>query len=147
MTTFVLTPNTRENVTRHIGRAITSLFETCERVRVTVEEWEAERSEQQNRALWGLAYSVLAEHTGHTPDQLHDYFCRLHFGTIEYEGLDGKVYSRARRSTTRNEQGARHVISWRTFSEFYESIYAAAADMGVVIPSPDPEWRRRKEAA
>lgn len=38
-----------------------------------------------------------------------------------------------------------HVISWRTFSEFYESIYAAAADMGVVIPAPDPEWRRRKE--
>lgn len=41
-------------------------------VALTVRRARAARSVQQNRFLWGVAYALLAEHTGHTADEIHE---------------------------------------------------------------------------
>jgi hypothetical protein len=105
--------------------------------RVEIKEARKERSGDQNAALWGVAYPVLSEATGYTPDELHDAFCRRFFGTVEREVM-GQLVTRPRRTTTTNEAGERDVISTAEFSRFYDQVQQIGAMAGVDVPSPDP---------
>jgi hypothetical protein len=42
------------------------------RVQVTVEKFKNNRTIQQNRYYWGIVVKLIAEHTGHDPEQLHE---------------------------------------------------------------------------
>jgi hypothetical protein len=44
------------------------------RVQVTVEKIKQKRSNQQNRWYWGCILKLISEHTGDTPEDLHEAF-------------------------------------------------------------------------
>jgi len=109
---------------------------------ISVERTKRERSDPQNKALWGVAYKALREQTGNDPEDLHTYFCGKYFGWQEYEVM-GELRKRPIRTTTKNEQGKRDVIDRATLSDFYAFIQQHAAEtIGAYVPDPDPEWWR-----
>lgn len=115
--------------------------------RITWEVYHEERSEKQNSALWGCAYDFLERETGNDPDDMHEYFCGEFFGWVE-KAVFGKRKLRPRRTTTRDENGDRDVISILWFMEFYEFIQRrVATTQGLNVPDPDPHWKEREREA
>lgn len=114
---------------------------------VTIGPVKTERSDAQNRALWGCAYKTLRDATGNDPEDLHTYFCGEYFGWTEYEVM-GRKRMRPRRTTTRDEYGKRDVITTLQLSDFYAFIQQRAAEtVNVYVPDPNPEWWSEKRAA
>lgn len=105
--------------------------------RITIDLARKGRSDQQNRALFGVAYPILADATGYTVDELHAAFCRKFFGTTCRE-IAGIVIERPVRTTTTNEQGKRELMLAEQFSAFYAMVQRDAAEIGVDVPDPDP---------
>lgn len=114
--------------------------------RIEIKEARKERSGDQNAALWAAAYPVLCEATGYTPDELHDAFCRRFFGSVDRDVM-GQTVSRARRTTTTNEQGERDVMPAADFARFYDMVQQVGAEAGVDVPSPDPMHGQRERWA
>lgn len=141
MNSFPFTAETKDIIKSRVCRFIDNWPENIPG-QVTVEKFVKERTDQQNKALFGLAYKIIKDETGHTVDELHDHFCRLHFGEVEYE-INGKIHTKPRRTTTRDERGKRDVISWDEFSNFYGLVEQQAAEMCIHIPAPDPKWREK----
>lgn len=134
-------------------RSFTTLFEflsnlaTDKTWNVTIEEAKKERSDLQNRALWGCAYRTLRDATGNDPEDLHTYFCGEYFGWTEYEVM-GRKRLKPKRTTTRREDGSRDVISTIHLSDFYAFIQQRSAEtVGVYVPDPDPMWWQHANAA
>jgi hypothetical protein len=118
-----------------------------EEFQVTIGPIKKERSDLQNRALWGVAYKTLRDATGNDPEDLHAYFCGEYFGWVEYEVM-GRPRKRPRRSTTKDEHGKRDVISTIHLKDFYEFIQVRSAEtVGVYVPDPDPMWWANEQAA
>lgn len=119
------------------------------RWKVMISEYHPQRSDEQNAALWAVAYPPLMAHMGlrgeKEREELHEYFCGEYFGWVQYEIL-GKRKQRPRRTTTRDENGKRDVIPKLEFAEFYNFIQARAAQHGVFVPDPDPEYALREAA-
>lgn len=115
-------------------------------LRVRVDIKRRERSDLQNRALWGCAYKALHEQTGNDADDLHTYFCGRFFGWIEKDifGMRRRV---PRRTTTKDEYGKRDVLQTDVMAEFYDFIQRESAMAGFDVPDPDPDWWRESEAA
>lgn len=115
--------------------------------RVTIGDAKKERSDVQNRALWGCAYATLREATGNDPEDLHTYFCGEYFGWTEYEVL-GQKRKRPARTTTKDQDGYRDVITTLQLSDFYAFIQQRSAEtVGVYVPDPDPMWWSQNEFA
>jgi hypothetical protein len=102
-------------------------------VLVSVSRKRASRSLQQNRWYWGVIVEILADHTGYSPDEIH-------------EILKAKfIPKRLAISDQNGEIKGEFVIGGTTtkldkvaFGEFCESVRQwAADDLGVVIPDPD----------
>lgn len=124
---------------------VLSTIPTTEEFQVTIAPVKKERSDAQNRALWGCAYKTLREATGNDPEDLHTYFCGEYFGWTEYEVM-GQIRKRPRRTTTKDENGKRDVISTMQLSDFYAFIQQRSAEtVGVYIPDPDPSWFAKEE--
>jgi hypothetical protein len=113
---------------------------------VTVKALVKSRTHPQNAALFGVAYPALTEATGYTPDELHDAFCRRFFGTVKAVVM-GEQISRARRTTTTNEQCERDVMPAADFADFYDMVQQVGAECGCDVPSPDPLYYRKDIAA
>ena len=110
---------------------------------VLVRPFRKTRSSLQNRALWGIAYKLLSEHTGHEPDELHEYFLG------EFHGWEVVDFFGQKK---RRPKGRSHDMNTREFSDYYAFIQRKAAELlGVYIPDPDPHYHwdkeRRAEAA
>lgn len=96
------------------------------RFSVSVEKWKNKRSMKQNAYYWA-ALTTISEHTGHTPQELHEIFKRMFLPPqfIQYKGEKIKVPG----STTK--------LSSAEFAEYIERIGAEAASMGITIQTPD----------
>lgn len=129
----------RSQAIARVVQAINRLF-PHRTLLVTIEVRKAERSDAQNRALWGCAYKVASDETGHSKDELHELFCGEYFGWVEYEVL-GKRKKRPRRTTTHDHEGKRDVISKLDLSDFYLFIQQRCSEYGIQIPDPDQEWK------
>jgi hypothetical protein len=117
------------------------------KVKVIVQMDRADRSEDQNEALWGLAYKILHEETGNDPEDMHQYFLGEFFGWVEYEVM-GMRKKKPRRTTTRNAEGKREVLDTVSFASFFEFIQRRSAEtVGVQIPDPDKNWRQNRSVA
>lgn len=127
--------------------AFLSTLDVTKDFQVTIGLVKKERSDLQNRALWGCAYKTLRDATGNDAEDLHTYFCGEYFGWVEYDVL-GATRKRPRRSTTKDENGKRDVISTRDLQDFYAFIQQRSAEtVGVFVPDPDPMWFAREEDA
>lgn len=105
------------------------------------------RSEEQNNALWGVAYKYLRAETGNDKKSLHDYFCRQYFGEVD-RTVFGKTRTQPFRTTTTDEHGEDDVLSTKNFMDFYSFIQQHMAErLGLNVPDPDPHWREHQEQA
>lgn len=82
------------------------------------------RSQQQNRFLWGVVYTTIAESTGYTTEEVHellkDKFLPRKFVTI------GDTTKEVRKSTAQ--------LSIDEFSKYLEQLAAFAAELGITLP-------------
>lgn len=101
-----------------------------------------ERTSPQNAALWGVAYPAIRADTGNDLDDIHIAMCGSYFGWVEYEVL-GQRKRKPRRTTTTDENGKRDVLSTIHFSDFWDHVQRAAAEYGIDVPDPDPQWREQ----
>lgn len=116
-------------------------------VMLVISKPKKERSDLQNRALWGCAYKTLHEATGNDPEDLHTYFCGEFFSWVEFDVM-GQTRKRPFRTTTRDENGKRNVISTHQLSDFYAFIQRRSSEtIGVYVPDPDPMWFLQDEKA
>ena len=106
--------------------------------RVTVGPYRKRRSLEQNSALWGVAYPAIREATGNDAEDLHTMFCGEYFGWVESEVL-GKKKMKPRRTTTRDENGKRNLISTADFMDFYSFVQQKAAEFGIYVPDPNEQ--------
>lgn len=107
---------------------------------VEVKPHKQTRSSDQNAALFGLAYKTIREQTGNDIAELHQWACGEFFGWTEYEVM-GQRKKRPMRTTTTDEAGKRKVMSKTEFAEFFGFVQMKAAEFGIFIPDPDPNWR------
>jgi hypothetical protein len=114
--------------------------------RITVEAYRKRRSDDQNAALWGLAYPTIAKATGQDDvNEWHEYMLGEHFGWVE-SNLFGKRKLRPARTTTTGFNGEACTLSTAEFAEFFDFIQRRAAQNGIFIPDPDPFWREQARA-
>ena len=107
---------------------------------ITVEKHVANRSKKANAYLWGVCYALLSEHTGYTKDELHAWakaeFLGVQTKTILLQDETGEVKHERQipldPTTT--------TMDTHDFTVFVESIRRVAAELGCVIPDPDPEY-------
>lgn len=102
-------------------------------VLVAVTRRKASRSQQQNRWYWGVIVELLSEHTGYTPDEVHE--------VLKAKFLPKRVALADGNGEVKGEfviGGTTTTLDKLAFGEFCEAIRTWAADeLGVVIPDPD----------
>lgn len=134
---FILHPDSsRPGVMANLKAFIERLPDT-KAWKVEIGQYRKPRSDNQNAALWAVAYPPLRDATGHTLDELHEMFCKSFFGTREIE-FNGMTLDKPLRTTTTDENGKRDVVDKRTFADFYDHVQQKAAEIGVFVPDPDP---------
>lgn len=105
--------------------------------RIEVKEARKERTDPQNRALFGVAYPAICKAAGYDVDELHRMMCGRYFGWVDVEIL-GDVSRRPYRTTTMNADGERDVMPTADFAAFYEMVQRMGAEAGIDVPDPDP---------
>lgn len=108
---------------------------------VTIGKLVRERTNKQNAALWGLAYPIIKNETGNSPDDMHRHFCIEFFGSKELN-INGQFDIKPRRTTTHDKDGHKDVIDTEEFYNFFLLVQSQSAEYGVDIPDPSPEWKR-----
>lgn len=116
-----------------------SSLDLKKRWQVTIAPVKKERSDQQNRALWGCAYEHLRRQTGNDKQDLHDYFCGERWGW-DVKQIMGMKRKAPKRSTTTGYNGERDVISTLELQDFYSFIQQRSAEHGFDVPDPDQNW-------
>lgn len=139
-------PQDRETAVRSLARQLMRYLPGV-RLEVRVRRKKRERSDLQNRALWGCAYKALEQQTGNDPEDLHLFFCGEYFGWKQVLVLGSQRRKVPRRTTTKDEDGHRDVIDKMVMADFYDFIQRRAAMAGYDVPDPDPEWFRVDERA
>jgi hypothetical protein len=101
------------------------------------------RKLNQNAALWAVAYPPIMESMGmrgeKEREEIHEYFCGEYWGWKTYEIL-GKKKAKPVRSTTRNEEDKKDIISKSEIYDFYSFIQQRAAENGIFVPDPNPMY-------
>lgn len=121
--------------------------------RVSVEEAKSERSLQQNKYLFGVAYKLISETTGCEKLDIHADMLKQHFGTrlkkvprskYHPDGLDEVPV----RTTTTDEHGRRSVLGKMQFAEFVDFVHRwAMVNLDLYIPAPDERGEDEQERA
>lgn len=92
-------------------------------VEVTIKVKGVSRSRSQNRYLWGVVYKILAMHTGHQDEEIHD-ICRIKF--LSEKDDKGLIMLK---STTK--------LTTAEFGEYVDAIKMWASEyFGCYIPDP-----------
>lgn len=100
-----------------------------------IEVAKAARSRQQNRWYWGQIVQLISNHTGFTPDEMHEVLkAKFLPKTLAIANGNGEVIGEYVIGGTTVSLGKNE------FGEYCEGIRGWAAEcLGVVIPDPDPE--------
>jgi hypothetical protein len=89
------------------------------------------RSTLQNRWMWGVAYKILSDYTGHTPEEIHA-FCKVKFNPVTVEIANkqtGEIESLMVGGSTTE-------MSTIEFGEYKDAIQLFGAELGCQIPDP-----------
>lgn len=94
---------------------------------VTIVLGKKKRSTKQNNYYWGAVLPTISDHTGHTVNELHEAYKKL-FLPRKLITVNGKqVYL----------TGSTQDLSTGGMVEFIMRISAEAAEMGIILPSPE----------
>lgn len=104
---------------------------------LTITPLRATRSHQANRYWWGVVVHVLSEHTGFTPEELHEWakakFIPKRLALLNHNGDVQDEYVIG---------GSTRKMSTAEFYDFVESVRLFANErLELEIPAPDPAWR------
>lgn len=114
---------------------------------VEVKQYVKERTLDQTAALFGVAYKVIMDATGlrgeKEREKLHTDLCGDYFGWVD-RPIIGRVPVR---TTTTDERGERNVLSTVEMAKFYDYIQDKMLEYGIMIPNPDPAWKRDEALA
>lgn len=95
-----------------------------------LERKKATRSHQQNRLYWGVILRALSEHTGYSPDELHE-ICKAKFLPKRLAVADGNGEIVGEfvigGSTTK--------LSTQEFTDYLDAVSAWGATLGLSFPS------------
>jgi hypothetical protein len=101
-------------------------------VLIRIERLRATRSQRQNAWYWGVIVQMLADHTGYTPDEMHEVL-KAKFIPKRFAVADGN-------GEIRDELvigGSSAALNTVEFGEYCEAIRQwAAENLSVVIPDP-----------
>jgi hypothetical protein len=89
------------------------------------------RSLAQNSFYWSCVIPLIAEHCGYEPEEIHSAL-KERFLRDRANEVNGMVKIRSTSSLNTAE-----------FTDYLESCRRLAAELGVVIPDPDPQWHVR----
>lgn len=102
-------------------------------VQITIERIHATRSIPQSRWYWGVIVEMLSEHTGFSPDEMHE--------VLKAKFLPKKLAVQDGNGEIRGEfviGGTTTSLNKIEFGEYCEAIRRwAAEELDVVIPDPD----------
>jgi len=108
---------------------------------LTVSKLRATRSRQANRYWWGVVVHVLSEHTGFTPEEIHEW-AKAKFIPKRLALLNGN-------GDVQDEYvigGSTRKMSVSEFYDFVETVRLFANEhLDLHIPPPDPAWRVRQD--
>jgi len=91
------------------------------------------RTGQANRYYWGVVIAILADHTGYTPDEIHDVLKRRFLPkTLALSNRNGELIGEDVIG------GSTAALDIAEFGDYVTRIKAwALDDLGVFIPNPD----------
>lgn len=98
---------------------------------ITLERKKKDRSREQLGYLWGVIYPLISQHTGHTPEDLHDIFKSKYLRSKKvWRGGDVVVV------------GTTTDLSTNEMAEFITNVIIEAGELSIEIPPADPahEW-------
>lgn len=102
---------------------------------VTVKRMRATRSLLQNAYYWGVVVQMLSEHTGYTPDEVHD-LLKMQFIPKKLAVCDGNGIVHGEYVLG----GSTRKMNTIAFGDYLEAIRQWAAEtLDVVIPDPDQD--------
>lgn len=108
-------------------------------VTLTIEKKHANRSMVQNAYWWGVCVELVSDHTGYSPDEVHELAKRMFLPKhLVFTKGNGEIVGEfvVGGSTTK--------LNKIEFGEFVERYRQWAAEtLGVVIPDPDPDLREK----
>jgi hypothetical protein len=104
--------------------------------RVSVEEVKKQRTNLQNKTIWGLAYETILRDGGESlqgwdKDDLHTFFLGEWSGWEVVEVFGKKRQRPIKRSSK---------LTRAEFADYFDFIQRKAAEFGIFIPDPDPHW-------
>lgn len=144
MTAIPIPAACRESAAERLKLFVLSALPGKELV-VTVAARKKGRSHEANAYLFGVCYPVIAAAKGYSVDEIHEFMCGTHFGWVDVacpktprnpEGLASRPF----RTTTRDHEGKRDLLSKAEFARFIdETVFRIAANAGVYIPSPNEQ--------
>lgn len=99
---------------------------------IVIRGHRSQRSLDQNRWIWGVAYPLLADSLGYDRDEIED----LHYALVEKWG--GSHFDARMGTTVPNKRSSK--LTTKEFSDFMEWLVRfAAKHCNCVIPLPDEE--------
>lgn len=98
------------------------------RITLTIEKYYKQRTSQQNRYLFGVAYKLISDHTGYTPDEVHDLLAKKFIGkkTIKIGSETVETHETSTKLSTTDFMA--YIASVQRF---------AAEELDVYIPDPE----------
>ena len=90
---------------------------------VEIRELDNDRTSQQNRYMWGVVYKLISDHTGFTPEEVHEVY-KKKFLTYEKKGF------KFTKSTTD--------LKVKEFGEYLDKVINhAQGELGLIIPEAE----------
>jgi hypothetical protein len=97
---------------------------------VTVEDWHPKRSNVANARLWAL-HTLAANHTGYSPEDMHEFCLCKHFGFQEKEVTDPLTGEITVKRIPNKRSSARNTKEFAEFMEASEAWYIS--EFGVFL--------------
>lgn len=107
-------------------RYVTTSFKEGQDVTLSVSAYKKTRSLKANSYYW-LILTVIADSTGHTPDEIHETLKQLHLPKRFIKYGQKEVELPPTTSTLTTDE----------FSEYLEKIIAEATSLGINVPIPE----------
>jgi hypothetical protein len=98
---------------------------TGKKHRVTVEVFKTKRSLDANAYYWGQVITPMAQHTGYTPEEMHEALLAEIYGTRLVSPIPGKCFHIAQKRT--------HNMTTTEFQDHIHHCQRIAAELGVAI--------------